>query len=147
MKPIIIMPEGVMDQANIDLLNANDICVVVAKEPQAVRFIDPLPAMSSRTQMESAAIQLCRKLLNGYGYSNNGYIQYQELCRLYTQLLTEGTVLGTGETEEERLAEIRRYEKEAEVRRLAREEAKAEREAAKAKAAQEREAKAAAKGK
>jgi hypothetical protein len=56
MKPMIILPPGVMDDENIKLLRENDICVVVAEDPAKVRFVDPIPAASNRAQMEQAAI-------------------------------------------------------------------------------------------
>ena len=49
MKPMIILPPDVMDKENIDLLRENGICVVVAKDPAKVRFVDPIPAVASRT--------------------------------------------------------------------------------------------------
>lgn len=45
MKPIIILPPNTMTDENIQLLRDNDLCVVVAEDPAAVKFIDPLPTM------------------------------------------------------------------------------------------------------
>ena len=63
-KPIIILPIGAMAKEEIEQLRANDLCVVEAQDPAAVRFLDPIPAMVSRTQVEEAAIALSRKLLS-----------------------------------------------------------------------------------
>lgn len=132
MKPIIILPPNVMSDENIKLLRDNDLCVVVSEDPGAVKFIDPLPAVSSRSQMEHAAIQLSRKLLNGQSGSdlmnnNRGFF-----AALYFDVLQKGSPLDRNETPEEREAWVKKQAKEEELRRLGREEAKAEKEAAKA---------------
>lgn len=132
MKPIIILPPNVMSDENIKLLRDNDLCVVVAEDPGAVKFIDPLPAASSRTQMENAAIQLSRMILNGKTNSdwvtnNRGYF-----AALYFDVLQAGSSLDRNQSPEEREAWVKKQAKEEELRRLGREEAKAEKEAAKA---------------
>ena len=140
MKPMIILAPGLMSEGNIKLLRENDICVVVAKDPAKVRFVDPIPAVSSRTKIEHAAIQLSRKLLQGihpqYGQSWTSDTK-AAIAQLYVNLLIEGTPLDPNPTQEER--EKREYDREkiAEMGRLAREDAKAERAAAKARAAEQ----------
>ncbi len=64
MKPIIIIPEGAMSAESIKELRDNGICVVEAKDPACVKFLDPIPAAQGRTNVEDAAIQLSRKILN-----------------------------------------------------------------------------------
>lgn len=129
MKPMIILPPELMDAANIKQLQDNDICVVVASDPARVRFVDPIPSMSSRTQMEDAAIQLSRRLLNGE--FDGSTVRKSDFARLYVEILIKGSPLDIrGSTEEQRKRAFDQ-EKEAELYRLAREEAKAEREAKK----------------
>jgi hypothetical protein len=133
MHPIIIIPPNTMSEADIKMLRDNELCVVVAKNPAAVKFLDPIPAAGQRTQIEAAAIKLSRILLNGQwaNISNASQIGRSEFARLYVELLTEGTALDRNGSREE---QERRYFGEAkldELRRLAREEAKAERAAAK----------------
>lgn len=128
MKPIMILPPGAMDDENVKLLRENDLCVVIAKEPAAVKFLDPIPAASSRTDIEEAAIQLSRRLLRGELVGD----QYRSnIARLYVDLLVKGTPLDPGRTKAEIEKEIFDDAKCTELRRLAREEAKAERAAAK----------------
>ena len=129
MKSMIILPPELMDAANIKQLQDNDICVVVASDPARVRFVDPIPSMSSRTQMEDAAIQLSRRLLNGE--FDGSTVRKSDFARLYVEILIKGSPLDIrGSTEEPRKRAFDQ-EKEAELYRLAREEAKAEREAKK----------------
>lgn len=130
MKPIIILPPNVMSEENIKLLRDNDLCVVVAEDPAKVKFIDPIPAITSRTQMENAAIQLSRLLLNG-GWSGASLLGKSDFASLYVELLVKGSPLCKGPTKEEMEREIFDDTKADELRRLAREEAKAERAAAK----------------
>jgi len=136
MKPIVILPPDTMSDADIKTLSDNGICVVVAKNPAAVKFIDPIPAQSSRTEIENAAIKLSRKLLSEEGYSNR-----KDIAHLYCDILVKGTPLDPNpeptqeQIEEERRAHERAvfdYAKEEELARLGVEEARAERAAAKA---------------
>jgi len=129
MKPMIILPPDVMDKENIDLLRENGICVVVAKDPAKVRFVDPIPAVASRTQMEQAAISLSRKILHP-GFWNDDSTR-QEMCSFYVELLTKGTPLDPRPSQEE--SEKKEYDaaKLQEIRELARNDARAERAAKK----------------
>jgi hypothetical protein len=135
MKPMIIIPAKTMSDANIKLLRENGICVVVATKPEAVRFLDPIPASSSRTQIENAAIKLSRILLNRqWGHvSPRTEIGVSEFSRLYIEALIEGTPLDSKPTVAEQAAKIFTTEKQDEIRRVAREEARAERAAERAK--------------
>lgn len=134
MKPIIILPPNMMSEANIKALRGNDICVVVAKDPSKVRFVDPIPAASNRTQIEDACIKLSRILLNGqwgdtYNQAELGRAQFSTL---YLKCLMTGTPLDSRGTREEQREYIIASEKAEEFRRIAREEARAERAAKKA---------------
>jgi hypothetical protein len=100
-----------------------------------VKFVDPIPAASSRTQIEQAAIMLSRKLLHGQWKHINvdNTIGVNTISKLYVECLINGTPLDINGSQEE---QEQRYFDEAkldELRKLAREEAQAER--AKAKAA------------
>jgi len=133
MKPIIILPPQAVSEKDIELLRENGLCVVVAKEPSLVQFVDPIPSVSSRTQIEDAAIRLSRKILNPGFWTSDG--TREQMTRAYVDLLFEGTPLSTKPTKAEREQEIFDSAKLDELRRLAREEAKKERELAKAKKA------------
>lgn len=135
MKPIIILPPDAVSAEDIKVLRENHLCVVVAKDPEAVKFLDPIPAVSSRSEMENAAIQLSRKLLAGQLVGEN----YREnITRLYVDILVKGTALDPQPNQQERERVIFDNAKDDEFRRLAREEAKAERTAAKAAASKDK---------
>lgn len=130
MKPIVIIPPDLMSKDDIDILRGNDICVVVATDPAKVRFLDPIPAAQNRSKIESAAILLSRRLLNGV---NSGSVFHKsDFARMYMELLIQGTPLDQNGTSEEQEQRAFDYEKRAETERLARAEAKAERDARKA---------------
>ena len=130
MKPIIIIPEGEMSADNIAALRENDVCVVEAKHPASVKFLDPIPAMEGRTAAEQAAVQLSRKILNGHGFDGNGYMTRGRACTMYCECLTKGTALDVQPTRAEQEREVFDDAKREEIRKLAREEARAERAAA-----------------
>lgn len=131
MKPIIILPPDVMSPEDINALQDNELCVVVASDPASVKFVDPIPAVTSRSQIESAAIQLSRRILNGIGFGNSDYIYRKEACALFVQILVEGTPLAET-TEADIESQIFDDAKVEEICRLAREEAREERAAKKA---------------
>lgn len=131
---MIIVPPDVLDAADRKALEENGVCVVVAKDPAKVRFMDPLPAASSRTQIEQAAIKFSRILLHRqWGkYNTNGLIGTDTFARIYVDCLVEGTALdqsGTVEEQEQRHYDSHRRD---ELARIAREDARAERAAKKA---------------
>lgn len=136
MKPIIILCPDAMSEENIKLLRENDLCVVVAKNPAAVKFVDPIPAASSRTSIENAAIKLSRKILTPGFWNSIG--TRENMAAAYIDILVKGTPLDPypEPTPEEREKEIFDSAKADELRKLAREEAKAQREAAKKKLAE-----------
>ena len=127
----MILPPNVMTAEDVKMLRENDLCVVVAKDPARVKFVDPIPAASSRTQIENAAIQLSRKLLTTHVWDEN---TRRNVAAMYIDLLVKGTPLDPNGTKEEQEQRIFDEEKRDELRRLAKEEAKAERAAAKQKA-------------
>lgn len=128
MKPILILPPNMMSPEDLQRLRDNDICVVEATEPGQVRFLDPLPAQSSRTEMEQAAIALSRRLLKGnYTWSTG------DILKVYVDLLVAGTSLDIQGTKEDQERQIIDNARLNELQRIAREEARAERAAKKAK--------------
>jgi hypothetical protein len=131
MKPMIVVPPDVMDADNLKMLRDNDICVVVAKNPAQLHFMDPLPAASNRTQIENAAIQLSRRLLNETFNSTTFY--KSTFAALFIEILIKGSPLDPRGTTEEQYDRMFNQEKAEEIARLAREEARAERKAKKAK--------------
>lgn len=131
MDPIMIIPPGLMEEADIKLLLDNSICVVVvAKDPAQVRFMDPLPAISSRTDIENAAIQLSRKILNPATWSDSTHTK--QFSDMFVKLLIEGTPLDPRPSQREQEKEHSWSVRRDEIARIAREEVRAERVAAKA---------------
>lgn len=129
MKPMMVLKPGAMSDAHMELLRENGMCVVVAENPADLKFVDPLPVCSSRTQIEKAAIRLSRIILAGHwgNYSSSNAIGRSEAARIYVDLLIEGTTLDVNGTTEEQENRIFSAAKRAELDRLGREEAKAER--------------------
>src|SRR5262245_57081515 len=62
MKPVIILPCEAMSKEDIELLRANDICVVEADDPDAVRFMEPPPS-GDYDVVDRGAIELGRWIL------------------------------------------------------------------------------------
>lgn len=117
-----------MSAEDIKTLRDNGICVVVATDPAKVKFVDPIPSVSSRTEIENAAIQLSRRLFRGDLFPPNR----KDFANLYIDCLIKGTPLDSNYVEPAiREKAVFDTAKEDELKRLAREEAKAERAAAK----------------
>jgi hypothetical protein len=131
MMPIVVLPPDSVSEADIEVLRKNGLCVVVAKEPSLVKFMDPIPAVVGRTAVEDAAIQLSRKILTKGFWNDTGGTR-KEIATAYYDILIKGTALDPNPSKKEREEEIFSLAKADELRRLAREEAKAERAAAKA---------------
>ena len=129
MQPMIILPPEMMSEQNILALRDNGICVVEAKDPSKIKFLDPIPAVSSRTGIENAAIQLSRCVLNGIGRCTieNGKMDRVSIMRQYIDLLVIGTPLDPKPPREETERTTFDEERENEIRKIAREEARAER--------------------
>ncbi len=113
-----------MSKEDIEILRKNDICVVVATEPAKIRFLDPIPAIGQRTQIENTAIQLSRIILNNQAVS----LDRRDLTKTFVDILIKGTPLDAHGSQEEQNQRLFDYEKAEEIRKLARAEAKAERE-------------------
>ena len=128
MKPIIILPPDAISKEDIQLLRDNNLCVVVAADPSLVKFVDPIPAVACRNEMEMAAIKLSRKLLNGELVGND---YKKNVAALYVDILVRGTALDSNGTKQEQEQVYFDSVKRDELNRLAREEAKAERAKAK----------------
>ena len=132
MQPVVILPPNTVSDADVQLLRNNGLCVVVSENPAAIKFIDPLPALSSRTQIEHAAILLSRKILNKDTCPWNDDTR-GNVARMFVEILAKGTPLDVRGTREEQDQRAFDDAKLCEIQRLAREEAKAERLAEKAK--------------
>lgn len=134
MNPILILPPDVMSEEHMEALRQNGICTVVAKDPEAVKFLDPLPAQSSRTEIENAAIQLSRKLLNRQWahISNTTEINSAVITKLFVECLVKGTPLDSAPTLVEQEISLFSSAKRSEIERIAREEARTEAAAKKA---------------
>ena len=128
MKPIIIIPPDTISADDIQQLRDNELCVVVSKEPAAVKFLDPIPAMTGRTQVEEAAIRLSRVLLDREKWisDTNTWISRdrRDVAVLYVELLCKGTPLDPAVSEREHYFD---NVKRDETAKIAREEARAER--------------------
>jgi hypothetical protein len=84
MKPVLILPRDAMSEHDIDLLKENGFCVVIAKKPALVKFLDPIPAISSRTEIEAAAIRTTEHFLNK---TNGELYQVAEVKACFVRLL------------------------------------------------------------
>ncbi len=129
MKPIMIIPPDSISDADIKLLRENHLCVVVAKEPALVKFVDSIPDITQRSKVENAAISFSRKILKP-GFWQETEMK-KELSSLFLDILVAGTPLDPSPSQAEQEAQIFSQAKRDELQRLGREEAKVEREAAK----------------
>jgi hypothetical protein len=122
MKPIIVVPPDAITPEDLQALRDNGLCVVTAKDPASIKFLDPIiPATTSRTEIERAAIELSRRLLT----DNQAFVYNKgDVTKLFAQILLRGSPLDS------------RYEewKAQELILLAKADAKAERAEAKGKA-------------
>jgi hypothetical protein len=128
MRPIIIVPPGALSKEDIKLLRDNELCVVVAKDPSQIKFLDPIPCISSRSQIENAAIKLSRKILNGTALDNQTWNPDCRaiFARMFVELLIQGTPLDRNGTIAEQEENYFNESKLDELDQLARQEARAE---------------------
>lgn len=138
MKPVIILPPDQMNSTHMTMLRENGFCVVVAKDPSKVEFVDTISCVTSRTEIEAAAIKLSRKLLNPgawnpQNWTSNDSEMRANISKMYVDILINGTPLDPKGSKEEKERAIFDQAKREELERLAREEARAERAAKKAK--------------
>lgn len=85
-RPVVIIEPGAMSKRDISRMNKAGITVVEAKNPPAIRFLDPPPY--DRDDQERAAISLCRVLLT-QGATNTQYYR-STIAEMYVKLLMEG---------------------------------------------------------
>lgn len=132
MKPMMIVPPKTFSEGDLQLLRDNGLCVVETADPAKVKFVDPMPAVSSRTQIESAAIGLSRLLLNNTGPWRWNEDSTGKFAAMFAKLLMEGTPLDA-KVDETRSLNQQAFDdaKADELRKIAREEARAERAAKK----------------
>jgi hypothetical protein len=142
MLPILILPPGVMSESDKKKLASNFVCVVTAKDPSKVKFLDPIPSVLERTKPEQAAIELSRKILGDeIRRDDYGKIGRYDILNLYISCLTKGTSLDTRPSQAEREETEYNEERLSEVRKLAREDARKQREEKKKEIAKEKETK------
>ena len=123
MKPIIILEPDSISLEDIAILRGNDLCVVVAKNPASVKFVDPIPAASCRTQMEQACISLSRILLNGQYIPEHKH----NFAAKYIECLMKGTPLDPNHrSQEDWDKSVYDQARLDEISKMAREEARAE---------------------
>jgi hypothetical protein len=148
-KPILILPPDSVSEADIARLNDNDLCVIVAKDPAAIKFLDPIPAAAGRDKIDEAAIQLSRKLLNKdeLQFDEWGRVTYANVAELFVKLVTLGTSLtrlptadDEAEAWEETFEQIYKDSRADEMDKLGKQDAKAERDRIKAEEAERRKA-------
>ncbi len=130
MKPMIVLPPKLMSDKDVQILRDNGLCVVIAQDPSKVRFVDPIPASSARTEIENAAIQLSRKVLNPNTWKDPDYVK--NFTSMFVEILIAGTPLSSGPTQKEKEDSVYNAEKMDMIRKMAREDAKSERDAKKA---------------
>lgn len=88
-RPVVIIEPGAMSKRDVERMNKAGITVVEAKNPPAIRFLDPPPY--DRDQQERAAISLCRVLMTN-GSANTAYYR-SSIAEMYVKLLIEGKAL------------------------------------------------------
>jgi hypothetical protein len=95
MKPIVILPEGLMSREDIAKLEGNFLCAVECKDPSKVKFLDPIPSAGDRGKIARAAIELSRIVLTGaWGqYFTGEALGRQQMSRIFCDLLMKGTEL------------------------------------------------------
>ncbi len=132
MKPMIIIPPGQMAQSEIKLLRDNDICVVVAKNPEKLKFVDPIPAISQRGEIETAAIKFTRLMLNPNMWNNaEAHWDKGDMAKMFTKYLIEGSSLDSRGTKQEQEKSWYDQARRDEIEKIARTEAREERESKK----------------
>lgn len=89
MKPIVILPPGALSQEDIKKLEENGLCVVVAKDPSTVKFLDPIPSVIGRDAKDQAAIELSRRLL----LHDSNCPERRDICKMYVDILLRGEKL------------------------------------------------------
>ena len=90
MKPVIILPVEHVSKDDIAELRANGFCVIEAKEPDSVRFMEPPPMGYS--EQEKAAIKLCRHLL---AQPNHANFTRESISSLLSWFFIQGSPLAT----------------------------------------------------
>lgn len=93
MKPIVILPPNAMSEADIQLLRDNGLCVVVAEDPAAVEFVDPLPAASSRNEIERGLLELAQRVMSAEFWNQHAYCQRSDVTRVFSEIIMRGTQL------------------------------------------------------
>ena len=88
MRPVIILPTGEVSKKDLRELRKNGFCVVEAKAPGLVRFLEPPP--QDYSMQEEAAIKLCRSLLDK---TNTLCLTRQEIASKYALIIIDGTPL------------------------------------------------------
>ena len=95
MSPVIILPPNIMSEEDMQRLRDNGMCVVVAEDPSQVNFIDPLPCISSRTEIDHAAIKLAQKVLKPETWPDGiNSIGYRLCIRLFSGFILETSPIG-----------------------------------------------------
>lgn len=84
MKPIVILPEGAMKPRDVKKLTDNGICVVEAKDPSLVRFMEPPP--DGYSVQERAAISLFRRLVARNAFN----VDRRQFAEMYCDIILEG---------------------------------------------------------
>lgn len=87
-RPVIVLPTGQVTKEDIAVLRENGMCVVEAKDPSLVRFMEPPP--NGYSEQERAAISLCRHLLRNYQTS---HWTKAEIHEILVHAFTEGSPL------------------------------------------------------
>lgn len=86
--PVVIIKPGAMTKEAQAAMNRAGITVVEAKDPSAIRFLNP--PSPNRTAQEKAAIELCRVLLTSEGLTmSDSYKDFT--AKLYIQCLLKGS--------------------------------------------------------
>lgn len=130
MKPLIIIPPDLVSPEDVKKLDEMGLCVVVAKDPSMVKFVDPIPTLSNRTEIEAACIEFTKRMLGAF---QNGAPDQGQRNRMFVECLAPGTPLDPNPPKTQAQLDKIVYDDAhyEEVRKIAREDARAERAARK----------------
>lgn len=122
MKPMIVLPVGEVTPEDIQQLRDNGICVIEAKEPANVRFVEPLESSLGQDDFARAAIQLTRRILCG----EVGGFAKGDCSKLLAEILIKGSPIDPAETPQEYAANLFDEFKDCEIAELAKKAAEIE---------------------
>jgi hypothetical protein len=103
MQPILVLPPDEMSPEDMQRLRDNGICVVEAKHPGELRFIDP-PPVGNHDQVTEASLNLTRFVVNNY--QSGGSYNAKDLAGYWAHMLINAHA--TQKQQVERVAPVKK---------------------------------------